>query len=192
MPKEQNQIPENLENKKLDAKKLLTELSEDISKSFWIKVETAEKLTKLKTESWLDWLKSEIESSDLSRKEKEKINNLWNKELERLFFTITWAKELIKSASENKLDVLKKEVDKKSYSPSKSWLETRLPSTILTRINNPKNIWDQLIWAFIWTLNSCLTTVEFLYNLWKWIIQSPYHIYLLVRSKAEIESLKKI
>lgn len=182
---------ENIENKSIEVHELLLELSKDVSKSFWITTETAERLTKLKTENWLEWLKIEIENSNLSLTEKNKIKWLWDKELEKLFFTITWAKEIIKSVSENKLDVLKKEVEP-HFIPSKTWLEHRLPINLITRINEPKNLWDNIIWACIWTINSWITTVQFLYNLWKWAIQAPYHVYLLVTWKAEIESLKKV
>lgn len=181
-----------IEKSNIDTWTLLSELSEDISKSFWIKAETAEKLTRLKTESWLDGLKTEIESSDLSREEKDKLNNLWDKQLERLFFTITWAKEIIKSASENKLDVLKKEIDNESFSPSKSWIQDRLPANIVKRISEPKHIWDNLIWALVWIWNIWESLVIATFNLWKWIIQTPYHLYLLITRQAEIDSLKKV
>ena len=174
---------------KIDTKKLLSELSKDISVDFWITNETAKQLTELKSLTDLEWLKNDIAKSEISNEQKEVLNKLWDNKLEKLFFTIKWAIDVINKASQNKLDILKTEID--IFKPSASWIEARLPKNIVTKINNPQNIWDNIIWAAIWTINSLEKTTEALYNIWKWAIQLPYHIYLIIKWDAKID-LKKV
>ena len=176
---------------KVDTVKLLSELSEDISKDFWINEKTVKQLTELKTENGLDWLKSDIIKSGISEEQKDLLNKLWDNKLEKLFFTIKWTIDVISKASQNKLDVLKIELNE-NFSPWKTWIEDRLPKNIVSRIKNPKNLWDNIIWAAIWTVNSLQKTVETLYNIWKGVVQAPYHIYLIMKWDAKIKDIKKV
>ena len=177
---------------KVDTLKLLSELSEDISKDFWINKKTAEQLTELKTENGLEWLRFEITKSKISEEQKELLNNFWDKKLEKLFFTINWSIDLINKASQNKLDVLKAEINPDEFKPGKSWIKTKLSKNIISKIENPKNLWDNIIWAWIWTLVSSEKTLKTIYDIWKWIIQTPYHWYLTVKWDAEIKNIKKV
>ena len=190
---EKNNFSEKKESwYEIDTSKLLSELSEDISKDFGINEETAKQLTELKTENGLEWLKFEITKSNISEEQKELLNNFWDEKLEKLFFTIKWTIDNINKASQNKLDVLKSEIDSSSFKPNTSWIKTKLSKNIISKIENPKNIWDNIIWASVWAINSLQKTVETLYNIWKWIIQTPYDLYTIIKWDAEIKDIKKV
>jgi len=181
-----------------DLEKLKTELMVDIKTEFaWnekISDKTIENLLNLKTINSLDWLKSElndfkneINSSDkLSILEKKSLQNLSEDEKNKLFNVLKWYKNVIEKASRDKLDILKDTLENWN-SQDKTWLERRLPVNILNKLENPNWVWDEVLWIALWTTNSIMTTVEFLYKLWAWIIKSPYHIYLIVSWKAKYE-----
>ena len=190
---EKNIFPEKKESwSEVDTSKLLSELSEDISKDFGINEETAKQLTELKTENGLDWLKFEISKSKISEEQKELLNNFWDEKLEKLFFTIKWTIDNINKASQNKLDVLKSEIDSNSFKPNKSWIKTKLSKNIISKIENPKNIWDNIIWASVWTIVSSEKILKTIYGLWKWLIQSPNHVFLAVKWDAEIKNINRV
>jgi len=187
---EKNNQDEHKESKVfLDSQKLLKELSEDISRQYWINYETTKKITEFKTESGLDWLKAEIAKSEITEEQKDILTNLWDKKLEKLFFIIKQTKEVIAKSSQNKLDILKAEID---FSPTKSWIENKLQTNIITRIKNPKNLSDNMIWAWIWIAKSWEKILTTAYDLLKWIINLPYDSYLAFTWKAEVEKLKRV
>lgn len=62
----------------------------------------------------------------------------------------------------------------------------------LVRIKNPKNIKDQVLWAGIWLFDSTEAVIFFTYKLGKWVIVTPYHIYLLLVGKAQYDGFSKI
>lgn len=182
-------IEQNNNSWKFDTKKLLDELLNDISKEYWIDKSSAEKLIKSKSINSLKTLKKELEESSLPDNEKK----LDNSKLEKLFFTISWAKEVIEKASRNKLNIIKEEIENvTNFEDFKNSLEDFLPADIIQLAKNPKNLHHQILWASLWVSNSLIKTVDILYQIWKWILKTPYDLYLIITWKGEYNWFKNI
>lgn len=57
----------------------------------------------------------------------------------------------------------------------------------LKRIDDPKNFIDQLLWLWVWTIETIAVIWKFGYDLWKWIVMSPYHFVQIIRWKAKYD-----
>lgn len=55
----------------------------------------------------------------------------------------------------------------------------------LDRVDNPNNIWDNLVWLWVGIIESWAIIWKFSYDLGKWILLSPYHVIQLIRWKAQ-------
>ncbi len=170
-----------------DTKKLLDELLDDISREYGIDKSTAERLIQSKSINDLNSLKNELDNIDNTQKDIKK------EKLEKLYFTIIWAKEVIEKASKDKLDLIKKELENQvEIEEFKNTLDDYLPKSIINAAKNPQNIHEHIIWASLWTANSIIKTVEILYQIWAWILKTPYHIYLILSWKWEYDGFKRI
>ncbi len=168
----------------LDKKKLLDDLVINIVRKFWIEKSKVIELINKETILWLDWLKKELINQN---------NKLDNSDLEKLFFTINWAHELIKNYSKIEIKTLKEDVEKIiNIEDFKNRLEEYLPANLLQKAKNPNNIHEHILGFALWSTNSILTTIEYLYKIWKWIIQTPYHIYMILLWKAKTDSFNNI
>ena len=185
---------------KINSEKLLSELLDDINKEFWIEKETLKKLIWKETIFSLEWLKNNINSLE-NTAEKNNINSFKNEKLEKLFYTLDWAKKLLEKNSSLELKNLQKEIiniseiqnnnfDQSETTSYEKKLEQYLPSNLVLKAKNPENIHHQILWLALWTSNSILTTVDALYQIWKWIIKTPFHIYLILKWKAKIDLSK--
>jgi len=171
----------------LDKKKLLDELANDIANKFWIDKEKAEKLIKSETLASLDSLKLEL------KKENTKESELNNKEIEKLFFTLKWALDVIENFSKVEIKTLRDDVEKSiNIEEFKNHIEDYLPPKLLNKAKDPKNINDHILWFALWTTNSIVATADMLYKIWKWILQSPYHLYMIITWKAKTDSFKNL
>ena len=170
-----------------DKKKLLDELAIDIANKFWIDKEKAEQLIKSETLVSLDSLKNEL-NKDIQ--EEEKLNN---EDIEKLFFTLRWALEVIENSSKIEIKVLKDDIEKTiNIEEFKKNLEDYLPPKLLEKAKNPTNPHEHILGFALGTTNSIITTTDILYKIWKWILQSPYHLYMIITWKAETDSFKNI
>ncbi len=168
----------------LDKKKLLDELAIDIANKFWIEKSKAKQLISEQTISWIEWLKTELINQT---------TKLDNKELEKLFFTIKWAHELISNLSKIEIKNLKADVEKTiNIEEFKNKIEEYLPANLINKAKNPTNLHEHILGFALGSTNSILTTVEYLYKIWKWIVLAPYHIYMIITWKAETDSFKDI
>jgi len=186
---------EKIDINKIDKNKLESELKIDIAKDLNLDKEIITNLTALidiKTKTGLDLLKFELSdfkkeiklSNTLSNQEKETIEKLTEEEKEKLFNVLKWYKKLVWNDSKNNLESLKDSIQKE-ISINEWDFEKILPKNILTKLENPKSVWDEILWIAFWTANSIYTTTKFLYELWTWLIKTPYHIYLIVSWKAK-------
>ncbi len=167
----------------LNQKKLLEELAKDIASKFWIEKQKAESLVKKETLSWIDSLKAELNEQE----------NLDSKEVEKLFFTLRWALELIENSSKIEIKSLKEDVEKQvNIEEFKTKVEEYLPAELVEKAKNPKTAHEHILGFSLWTANSIYTTVEALYKIWKWIIQTPFHLYMIINWKAKTDSFKNI
>jgi hypothetical protein len=170
-----------------DKKKLLNELANDIANKFWIDKTKAEKLIKSETLASLDSLKVEL------NKEIDDEKQLNNKELEKLFFTLKWALDVIENSSKIEIKILKEDVEKTvNIEEFKNHIEDYLPAKLINKAKNPSNPHEHVLWLALWTANSIIATADILYKIWKWILLTPYHIYLIISWKWENNSFKNI
>jgi len=175
---------------KFNTKTLLDELLDDISREYWIDISSAEKLIKSKSINSLKSLKKELEESSLNSNNKERLSN---SKLEKLFFTIYWAKEVIEKASRNELNIIKEEIENvANFEEFKNSLEDYLPANIVKLAKNPQNLHHQILWASLWVSNSLIKTVDILYQIWKGILKTPYDLYLIISGQGEYNWFKNI
>lgn len=178
--KEKKELQKSLdffEAKKLKAEtsNLLQNLAQQIADDFWIDIAEIKNLISSSTLWNLDELKAWISHS-------ENIN------LEDFKSAINSAKSKIENLSKQKIDSLKKSLDEEFYNPDSHEYKTSkniLPQKILQKAYNPQNFWDQLIGAWVGIFDSSEAVILFIYGLWKWILLTPYHIYLIISWRAE-------
>ena len=177
----------NLNPWTFDKKKLLEELAIDIAKKFWIEKNEAKKLIKSETLFSLDSLKTKL------NQEINWENNLDNKEIEKLFFTLKWALEVIENSSKIEIKILKEDIEKSiNIEDFKNHIEDYLPAKLIAKAKNPQTPHEHILWFALGTTNSIIATADILYSIWKWILLTPYHIYMIITWKATSNSFKEI
>lgn len=176
------------EKEKINQKIMLEQLAWEISKKFNIQKKEVLSLIRNNTLKWLSDLKSEIKE-----KWSDSINNLDNKDLEKLFLILKWAQEIIEKSSKIEIKILKDAIEKTiNIDEFKNNLENYLPKKLIYSAKNPKYIHEHILWFSLWTANSIISIIDALYQIWAWIIKIPYHIYLVVSWKWEFKSWKNI
>ncbi len=172
----------------LDEKTLLEELASDIASKFWIEKDKAKELIKKDTLSWIYSLKAQLEKE---RKDEDK--QLSKKELEKLFFTLKWALDVIENSSKIEIKVLKEDIEKtiNIWDFVNIW-ESILPKKLVNIAKNPKKPHEHILGFTLGTANSIIATADVLYRIWKWIIQSPYHLYMIISWKWKSDSFKDV
>ena len=155
---------------------LLQSLAKEISVKFGIDIIEVKNLIENKTSSGLDDLKK----------------SLWNNEIdiEEFLADISDATKQVEQLSKKFREELKNSIVTHPLEPNKHnyQLSHKLFSdSFIHQIQNPKSISDNLLWAGIGIIDSSEAVIFFLYWLWKWILLTPYHIYLLLQSKAKIK-----
>ncbi len=159
---------------------LKTEVYESIKKDFWVSLTTAKRLSFLKTETWLNSLenlKQKLKSSDsITENDKNTLLSLTDDRLEDLYNAVVWAEKILKTPWIEKIDIFKSDstISKNIFT---LW--------IYKKVLYPENAFDQVIWLWIWSVESFESTIKLLIDIWIWIIKSPYHIYLIISWKWE-------
>jgi len=172
----------------LDKKKLLEELAIDIAKEFWLEKEKAQELIKKETLEWIKYLKNELNNETSEEK-----NKLSDKEVEKLFFTLKWALDIIENYSKLEIKTLKEDVEKSiNIEDFKNPINMYLPPRLVNKAQYPSNPHEHILGFALWSANSIFTTVDILYKIWKWILQTPYHLYMIMSWKSETDSFKNI
>lgn len=170
-----------------DKKKLLDELAIDIAKRFWIEKKHAKELIKKETLLWIDTLKTELDRENNNEKKLSK------KDLENLFFTLKWALEVIENSSKIEIKVLKDDVEKSiNIEDFKNHIEDYLPPKLISKAKNPQALHEHILGFALGTANSIFTTADILYQIWKWILQTPYHLYMIITWKWKTNSFKDV
>lgn len=161
---------------------MLNSLARQISKEFWIDINEVKKLISGETLWDLSSLKSHV----------------WNKEglnYNDLQNAISKAKGSIEDLSKQKRESLKASLETDSYSPEYHKYhvsEKLIPKTLLNRAKNPASIWDELIWVWLGIVDSTEAVILFSYALGKWVLLTPYHLYLILTWQAKYEWFKRI
>jgi len=175
----------------LKEKDLLEKLSLEISRDFSISKKLAKKLI-YKTHLSLEDLKKDIklDEKDLST---EDFNPLDKNKLEKLLFSIKWAKGIIEKLSKSEINKLKKLLEKNEFKLNEQdsiILNKIFSQKMILRAQNPQNISDQIMGWSLWIANSVIIITDILYNLWKWIVTSIPDLISIISWKWEIESIK--
>lgn len=182
--KEKKEKLDFFESQKLKAEtsNLLQSLAQQIASEFWIDVSEVKSLISSSTLWNLDDLKSWIPGN-------ETIN------ISNLSYAITWAKQKIEELSKHQIDSLKNSLDSEKYSPeTHNYISSKkiLPDSILQKAYYPQGIWDQIIGLWVGVFDSTEAVILFIYALGKWIILTPYHIFLILTGKWEYDGFKNI
>ena len=161
---------------------LLHNLAQKISKEFGIDISQVKELIRWDTLGDLEWLKSHVGKS-------ETINF---KQLQKV---LQEAHSSIENLSKNRRETLRKSLEKNEFSPETHEYITSqkiLPNTVIQRAKNPQNIGDQFIGLGVGIIDSGEAVLIFSYRVWKWVLLTPYHLYLLLTGKAKYEGFSKI
>lgn len=155
---------------------LLSKLATEIAEEFWISILQAKEIISWKSLSSLDDLKSELSW------------NLENINYEKLFWAIEGAKVQIENISKSLREELKKSVDEDLIIPenfTRPITDIFIPQYMREKAYHPQNFSDQLIWIPLWLIDSTEAVILFTYSLGKWMLLTPYHIYLMLIGEAE-------
>lgn len=172
----------------LNKKRLLEELAIDIAREYWMQQKEAVNLLKIDINKWLSELKNE-----LNKLNDKNLNNLSDKKLEKLFFTLKWALDVIEKTSKNEIEILKRDIEESiNIEEFKNNIEDYLPPKLIQKAKYPENIADHILWFALGTANSIFKTAEILYQIWKWLITTPYHLYMIITWKGETNSFREI
>ena len=175
----------------LKEKELLEKLSLEISSDFSISEKLAKKLL-YKTHLSLSELKDEIYlDQDEKLENKDKFDE---QKLEKLFFSISWIKEIIENASKLEIEELKQVLENSDFLKldDNQLIKKFFSKQLIDRAKNPKNISDQIMWASLWITNSTIIITDTLYNIWRGFITSVPDLISILSWKWEIESIKKV
>lgn len=185
------EINENNENNELNSREKLDllkkEIYQSISKEFNVSNDTAKKLTDLKKDTWLnsiDNLKIEIaKNKQIDSVDRDNILSLTWEKLQNLYNAISWAEKLTKYEFIQDIEIIK------------IWNNNCLSKKLFPKLHNkainPENKTDQIVWFCLWWLDSCSTTIKFLFDLWAWLTLTPHHTYLIISWKWQYKKLDK-
>lgn len=185
------EINENNEDNELTSKQKLEllkkEVYQSIAKEFNISTETAKKLSSLKSETWLnnfDSLKKEVENNNkFDLNDKNNILSLTSENLQNLYNAISWAEKLTNKEFIDELEIIK------------IWtgdsLSKKLFPKLYEKAVKPENTKDQILWFCLWWVDTCSTTIKFLFDIWAWVVKTPNHTYLIISWKWEYKKLDK-
>ncbi len=171
------------ESKKLqrETHDLLHKLAADIANEFWIDISQVQELISGSTLTNLDSLKNSVNSETINIvKLKDAINN---------------AKNQIESHSKRKIEKLRQSVDTLSYTPERHTYkvsEKIIPQLLYEKAKNPKTYSDELIGIGVWFIDTSEAVILFTYALAKWILLTPYHIYLVITGRGSYNLKKHI
>lgn len=170
-----------LEEQKIlrESSNLLQSLALKISKEFDIDISEVKEFIKGDTLGNLEWLKDNLGKNIDSTEFKN---------------AILHAREYISELSKKNREVLKKMIEHDEDSPEnfKYHLTSTYFSKYTYRAINPETFSDHLLWVWLGILDTTEAVILFLYGLGKWILVTPYHLYLIISWKAEFDIWKKI
>ncbi len=171
--REEKRSQEFFDEKKLlrESSTLLKKLAKEIAEEFWLDSTQVESLITSETHQDLDSLKTSF-TKDVK---------------ESLAWKILKARESISALSKKKRESLK-DMLQEIYVPEQHRYysgERIFWKKLYEKAKNPKSMTDEFIGLWLWIFDSTEAVILFVYNLGKWIILTPYHIFLLISKKAK-------
>jgi len=161
---------------------LLHDLALKISQDFGIDISEAKNLIQWSTLWDLDSLKWHLhngEKIDFSDFQK----------------ALTQAQKSIESLSKQKRESLRDSLEEERYAPEKFEYKINkkfVSPNLLHRAQNPQSIGDHTIGLWLGLIDSTEAVILFTYGLWRWILLTPYHIYLILTGQAKYKGFRKI
>lgn len=160
-------------------------LKEKIEQEYGISQNDIQKFTSWDTLKNLEQFKIEMQMLN-----NEKIKTLSEKQIWLLFKTLSQIQQ-----SESKIEraSLIHEVERgmSSQSPKRN-IEKYFSKNLVEKAENPQKPHEHILGFTLWAWHSILSIWESLFALWTWIIQTPYHLSLLLSWKAKTESFRNI
>jgi hypothetical protein len=102
--------------------------------------------------------------------------------------TLKWAQEVIENYSKLEIKILRENIEQNiNIEDFENHLEKILPKKLVRKAKNPKKIHEHILWFTLWTANSIIAIVDALYQIGAGIIKAPYHLYLVISGKWEVE-----
>lgn len=105
------------------------------------------------------------------------------------------ALEKLKEKVQNWIDELRNEITNNTYHNelfSSQWLTLKWSKNICEKIDNPKWMWDTLIWFWVGVIETGVIVGKVIWETVVGIIKLPYDAFALMTSKAKLESNIKI
>lgn len=152
---------------------------------------------KISLEFWLDI--SEVKSyiqGDAFENLSELKNTLWEViDREKFQKAVDRAKNIIEQRSIEERKELMEVLHEKSQHDPESYqyhLSEKYFWKYRLKALNPQWIWDQFLWVWLGIIDTTEAVILFLYGLWKWILLTPYHLYLIISGKGKFTDWEKI
>ncbi|MDD3302656.1 MAG: hypothetical protein PHN31_03795, partial [Candidatus Gracilibacteria bacterium] len=166
---------------------LKTEVYNSISNEFNISHDTAEKLQKLKQQyniGNIDEFKDELEKhNQINIDDKNNILAFTNDRLNNLYNTISGAEKL---TLEENLDSIEVYVIGEKDSFTKKYFPKLYEKSV-----NPVNYQEQIVGFCLGGLDSCTTTLKFLFDVGSGIIKTPKHSYIIITGKGQYKNISR-
>ncbi len=170
-----------LEEQKIlrESSDLLQSLSLKISQEFGIDISEVKEFIKWNTLGNLEWLRDSVGKNINSTEFKN---------------AILQARESVSKLSRKNRDVLKKMIEESDNSPEnfRYHITDTYFSKYKERALDPKNFSDHILWVWLGILDTTEAVILFLYGLGKWILFTPYHLYLIISGKGQFDDWNKI
>jgi len=184
--------------------KKISNLMNEIEKEFKFKWNTLEKLLSFKfyiekreaiktSNEFRSALISEIEKKanfwEIVSNDNEKLNQAKYELLANKIIEISKLTKEIQAWIRNlRSEILNDAFKEEPFLTSSSLITKRLYwEDLLKRIDNPESFGDQLIWLWVASIETLAIVWKFIYDLWKDIILSPYHLVQIIRWKAKYD-----
>ncbi|MFA5916745.1 MAG: hypothetical protein WC850_00740 [Candidatus Gracilibacteria bacterium] len=185
------EINENNEDNELTSKQKLEllkkEVYQSIAKEFNISTETAKKLSSLKSETGLnnfDSLKKEVENNNkFDLNDKNNILSLTSENLQNLYNAISGAEKLTNKEFIDELEIIK--------IGTGDSLSKKLFPKLYEKAVKPENTKDQILGFCLGGVDTCSTTIKFLFDIGAGVVKTPNHTYLIISGKGEYKKLDK-
>lgn len=153
-----------------ESSELLNTLAQEISEKFWIDIAQVKEFIKDDTLGNLDNLKHTLNT---------KVN------VQELQKAILSARSSIEDISKQHREALKKSLIHEEYLFNDEYIVSKkLFKKYIPKVENPETFWDHTLGIALGILDSTEAVILFVYGLSKWIIFTPYHLYLLISKKA--------
>lgn len=187
-----NNIIENNNKSEKNINTLIKQLEKNINESFVKWKEQIESLIQFASISNRNELKSKIQESSIVLKEWTDIDTLSNYMIELRNLreqTISLTNFLKEELNLEKITEFITEIKSEDISTISKKL---FPNLDYKSLSNPASLKEWLIAFAVWGIENIYSILKITFDVWKWILLSPYDIYKLLTWKAEYKEIFNI